>query len=103
MEMKILHENISEEEILFVLVVEGVGEACILSQVMKVIINSGGSQELITRPFAWPNLRGVRKIIFGLFILFTFLILRALARRASQQPLQNFLPLKISEIFSDSK
>ena len=103
MKIKNVHENISEQDILFALVVEEVGEACILSQVMKIIINSGGSQERITRPFARPNLRSARKIVFGLFIFLILLILRASARRASQHSPQHFLPLKISEIFSDSK
>ena len=84
MKVKILHEKISEEEILFALVAEEVNEAYILSQIIKVLINPGRSQELITRPFAWPNLRSVREIIFGLLILFTLLILRASARRAPQ-------------------
>ena len=95
MKVKNLHENISEEEILFVLVAEEVVEACILSQIIKVIINPDGSQELITRPFAQPNFRSAREIIFGLLILFTFLILRALARRAPQQSLHHFLSLEI--------
>ena len=51
---------------MFALVVEEVGEACILSQVIKIIINSDGSQERITRPFARPDLRGARKIVLGL-------------------------------------
>ena len=76
MEMKILHKNISEEEILFELVAEEVGEAYILSQIIKIIMNPDCSQELITRPFTWPNFRGAREIIFGLFMLFTLLILQ---------------------------
>ena len=92
MEIKSLHKNISEEEILFALVAEEVGEACILSQVIKVIINSGGSQERFTRPFARPNLRSARKIVFGIFILLILLILRASARGAPQQSLYHFLP-----------
>ena len=99
MEIKNLHENISEKEILFALVVEEVGETCILSQVIKIIINSGGSQERITKPLARSNLRSARKIVFGLFVLLILLILRASARRASQQSLQHFLSLKISEFF----
>ena len=74
MKVKMLHENISEEEILFALVTEEVDEACILSQIIKVLIYIGWSQELITRPFAWPNFRSAREIIFGLLILFTLLI-----------------------------
>ena len=95
MEIKNLHENISEKEILFVLVVEEVGEACILSQVIKVVGNSGGLQELcITRPFTWLDLRGAREIVFGIFILLILLILRVLARGAPQQCLHYFLSLK---------
>ena len=41
MKIKKLHENISEEEILFALVAEEVNEACILSQFIKIIINPG--------------------------------------------------------------
>ena len=85
MEMKILHENISEEEILFTLVAEEVGEACILSQLIKIIINPDCSQELITRPFTRPNLRDVREIILGLFILLILFILRVWL----EEPLKN--------------
>ena len=69
MEMKILHRNISEEEILFALVAEEVGEACTLSQRIKIIMNPGCSQELIIRPFTWLNLCGASDIIFVLFII----------------------------------
>ena len=103
MEMKVLYENISEWEILFTLVVDEVGDACILSQIIKLVVNSSGPQECITRPFTRPNLRGVGKVVLGLFILFILVSLRTLAQGASQQLLQRFLPLKISEIFSDSK
>ena len=61
MEMKILHKDICEQEIMFALVVEEGGEACILSQFIEIIINPGFSQEIIT----WPDLGGVREIIFG--------------------------------------
>ena len=101
MKVKILHENISEEKILLTLVVVEVDEACILSQIIKVLINPGCSQELITRPFTRPNLRIVRENKFGLLIFFTLLIHRGSARRAPQQSLHHFL--KISEIFSNSK
>ena len=80
MGMKILHKNISEEEIPFVLVGEEVGEACILSQIIKIFINPNFSQELITRLFTQPNLRSMREIVLGLIVLFTLLILRASAR-----------------------
>ena len=50
---------------MFALVAEEIGEACILSQIIKIIMNPGCSQELITRPFTRLNLRGARKIIFG--------------------------------------
>ena len=69
MKIKKLHENISEEEILFALVAEEVDKACILSQIIKVLINPGCFQELITRPFARPNLRNAREIKFGLLTL----------------------------------
>ena len=79
MKVKILHENISEEEILFTLVAEEVDEACILSLIIIVIINPGCSQEIITRPFTRPNLRGAREIIFGPLVFFTLLIIRSSA------------------------
>ena len=79
MEMKVLHKDIGESEILFALVVEEGGEACILSQFIEIIINLGCSQEIITRPFTRPNFRGAREIIFGPLILLTLLILRASA------------------------
>ena len=41
MKVKILYENISEEEILFTLVAEEVDEARILSQRIKIIMNPG--------------------------------------------------------------
>ena len=78
------------------LVVEEVSEASIISQRIKVIINLSCSQEIITRPFTRPNLRGAREIIFGLLILLTLFILRASARRAPQKSLHHFL--KISKI-----
>ena len=69
MEMKVLHKDIGGLEILFALVVEEGGEACILSQFIKIIINPGCSQEIIGRPFTQPNLRGAREIKFGLLTL----------------------------------
>ena len=97
MEMKILHENISEEEILFALVAEEVDEARIISQIIKVIMNPGCSQELITRAFARPNLRSAREIIFGLLIFFTLLVLRASARRAPQKSLHLILKFLVTQ------
>ena len=41
MEMNVLHKDIGEQEILFALVVEEGGEACILSQLIEIIINPG--------------------------------------------------------------
>ena len=70
MKVKFLHESISEYEILIELAVEEVSEACIISQIIKIIMNPGCSQELITRPFTRPNLRSAREIIFGLLIFF---------------------------------
>ena len=74
MKIKVLREKISVQEILFTLVVEEVGEACILRQ-KKVFINPGCFQELIARPLTRPNFRSARKIVFGLLILFLLLIL----------------------------
>jgi len=54
---------------------EGVGDACILSQIIEIIINFGRLLECITWPFARPNLRGTRKIILGLLFLLIFLFL----------------------------
>ena len=79
------------------LVVEEGGEACILSQFIEIIINLGCSQEIITRPFTWLNLRDARKIIFGLLCFFILLFLRASALWAPQKSLHYFL--KKSEIF----
>ena len=98
---KSLHESIGGQEILIDPVVEEVGEARIFSQRIKVFINPGFSQEIITRPFTRPYFRYARKIILGLFLLFSFFILGALARRAPQKSPYHFL--KISEIFSNFK
>ena len=69
MKMKILHKGICEQEILIALVVEESGEACIMSQFMKIFINLGCSQEFIRRPFTRPNLtvRGKLYLGFGAF------------------------------------
>ena len=44
--------------LLFALVVEEGGEACILSLFIEIIINPDWSQEIITRTFTRPYLRG---------------------------------------------
>ena len=61
------------------LAVEEVGEACILSQIIKIFINPGFSQELI-KAIHTAEPPQMREIILGLLILFTLLILQASAR-----------------------
>ena len=81
---------------------EEVGEARILSQRIKVFLNPGYSQEIITRPLTRPYFRYARKIILGLFFLLSLFVLGDLARGAPQEQ-RVHLFLKISEIFSNFK
>ena len=48
------------------LVAEEVGEAGVLNQYIEIIINPGSPQEVIGRPFIWPDLRGRGKLNLGL-------------------------------------
>ena len=45
MEMKVLHKDICEQEILIALVLEESGKACSLSQFMKIFINQAALQK----------------------------------------------------------
>ena len=64
---------------------EEVGEACVVDQRIEVFMNSIFAQEIIAWPFTRPYFRYARKIILGLFLLFSLFFLGALARRAPQK------------------
>jgi hypothetical protein len=66
MKMKTLHESISEEKILLMLVFKEWDEAGIVGQIIEIFINSSIPQELVT----WPHLGCARKVILGLRSLF---------------------------------